>query len=117
MESIPSALLMLSVSSVEIYRLKAGEDHVYLHTNIPSPRKPYVGGVALHLMTDRGLGEEWVHLNFPGVETHVYDHTIGRRLAHNPVRTSVPNIPSRYAAERAVVSSSGISTNSGAAVG
>jgi len=80
--------LLATVHSVEIFRLKQGDDHVYLHTNLPNPKAPYTGGLALHLTVDRGTGTDWVHNNFPGVETHLYDHTIGRILAHNPAPSS-----------------------------
>lgn len=82
--------LVCGVSSIEIFRLKQGDDHVYLHTNLPCPKSPHIGGLALHITCDRGLGEEWAHINFPGVETHLYDHTLGRIRAHNPARLQAP---------------------------
>lgn len=88
-EVLKAGRLLATVTNIEIFRLKAGEDHVYLHTNLPSPRHPYQGGLALHLMCDRGTAPEWAHANFPGVETHVYDHTLGRIQAHNPARLSL----------------------------
>lgn len=82
-EVLTSAPLMVSVHSAEIFRLKHGDDHVYLHTNMPHPLG-HQGGLALHAIVPRGCGEDWVHINFPGIETHLYDHTIGRIKAHNP---------------------------------
>lgn len=89
-ELLRSAPLLATVHSVEVFRLKQGDDHVYLHTNLPSPRSPYQGGLSLHLTCDRGTGTDWVHANFPGVETHMYDHTIGRIRAHNPASSRLP---------------------------
>lgn len=79
--------LMCAISHIEIFRLKQGADHVYLHTNLPNPRSPYQGGLSLHFMCDRGTGPDWVENNYQGVETHTYDHTIGRVTnGQNPAR-------------------------------
>jgi len=81
---------LCSVHMVEIYRLKNGPDHVYLHTNLPNPKAPYQGCLALHLMCDRGTGYDWAVANFPEVEFHLYDHSVGSTSvsAKNPLRIS-----------------------------
>lgn len=86
-ELLHSGRLACAVHSVEIFRFKEGVDHVYLHTNLPEPRHPYVGHLKLHTMCDRGTGPDWVQATFPGVETHTYDHSLGRvDNGQNPAR-------------------------------
>lgn len=87
-ELLQAAKLVCAINRVEIFHLKEGLDHVYLHTNLPNPRSPYVGGLPLHFMCDRGCAKDWVSINYPGVETHTYDHTSGHtdNNGQNPAR-------------------------------
>lgn len=87
-ELLKTSKLVCAITRIEVFHFKEGLDHVYLHTNLPNPRAPHIGGLPLHFMCDRGIAKDWVALNYPGVETHTYDHTSGRDVVNgqNPAR-------------------------------
>ena len=86
-EMLQAARLLCAVHNVEVYRLKsATHDHVYLHTNLPNPCSGNSRGLALHVVCDRGSGQAWAEANFPNVELHVYDSSVGWATGRNPSR-------------------------------
>ena len=62
-DALKTAMFSVMVYRVEIIRLRAGPDHLYLRTNLPNPVWPYTGTLAIRLAVTRGTGRQWVKEN------------------------------------------------------
>ena len=57
----------LQITKIVCVRIKAGGDHVYLHTTLPQGVWPFEGTASLHLDLARGTSKEYCATNFPNV--------------------------------------------------
>lgn len=75
-EVLQTGMLMCQVHEIEIIRMKQGPDHIRMRTNKKNPCYPYVGEMVITTTVTRNAGPEWCRINFPRVETHLFDATM-----------------------------------------